>query len=254
MSEALTTTTGSQLPAHLRAKLGDNRGKENITQRDVRFPAIKLAQGTTVETKRSDPAYIDGLVEGEFFNSISRERYGEDPFYFSVIGYLGHRHTLFNDDRTVAETDLSDDDPRCQFTIENVNGQKVRRSPQATEFRDFLVIAEIPGRETPLIATITFKKTQLKHATTINSILESAKLPSWAWRFKAQPVAQRSKRNEPFYGWRIDQAGWSDENVDRIAEEAYTRFLATKEARERIAVVDEDPTDGAQVANDDIPF
>jgi hypothetical protein len=250
----LQKAAGSALPAFI--KQGDTRGTENITAKDVKFPALKLAQSMSPEVKRTEPEYIDGLREGEFFNSVSRDIYGEDRLRFVVVNFLGRRNMLFDKDnrKVVIESNLPDDDPRCQFTeaVDQTTGQKKRVPPEATTFADYLVVVTAP--DGPELMTLSFKKTQLGKSKTITSVLDRNRrkgLPAFAAAFTGGPIPEKRPKGT-FYGWHIEPDGWADEASYALASEAYDQL---KDKKVAVEDTEDDPAgaDDSAVA-DNIPF
>lgn len=241
---------------------GDVRGTENITKDDVKFPALRLAQGTTPETKRSEAAkYIEGLREGEYFNSVTREIYGEDALHIVIVNMLGHRHVEFDpaDRNVVLDGNVPDGDPRTEFTPDPTRPGKSLK-PAATKFYDYLVMLVhgeikegelINANRPPELLTMSLKSTQLKKATELNTKLENSKLPSFAHLFSVTPAAEK-KGNNNWYGWVFRPVGFVPEVVFNLAGLAYDKFLGKK-----VDVTDIGDAEGAQPgapAGDDIPF
>lgn len=223
-SRELQRAKAAEVPAYI--KQNDTRGTENITAKDIKLPALKIAQSTSDETKRAKPEYIDGLREGEFFNNVSREIYGEDPLYVTVIAFLGRRNMVFdpNNRKIVLEANIPDDDPRCEFTedIDPTSGQKKRVPPIAVTFADFLVVVTVPGTK-PEVMTLSLKKTQLGKAKIFNSALDRfAKkgLPAFAQKFKVGIISE-TKPKGTFYGWTIQPDGYSNEAEYALADKQY---------------------------------
>ncbi len=52
------------------------RGMENLDSDDIAIPRLLLAQSGSPAAKKSSEKYIEGLSEGDFYNSISRRIYG----------------------------------------------------------------------------------------------------------------------------------------------------------------------------------
>ena len=253
MDNALATrgTTALARPDYIKAN--DSRGTENIETADIKFPALRLAQAMSPEVKRADPAYLEGLREGELFNSITREIYGEEPVHLIIVNQLGHRNTQFDpkDRNVVLESNIPDDDPRCQFTVTVKDGQQVRNKPLATKFYDYMVLVIREGRE-PELMTLSLKSTQLKKAVALNSILKLSKLASFAHLFKATPVPEK-KGNNQWYGWRFDSAGWVSEEQYALGAKYFDKFEnKAKEVAANIAAEPEAPA--AADGDDDIPF
>jgi hypothetical protein len=205
-------------------KEGDRRGTESLSANDIRPPSLRLAQSTTPETKRANAAYIEDLAEGELFNSLTREVYGEGPVYFAVVRSLGHRNVEFRpmaEGGGVVDFNVPDSDPRTQFTIAVKDGKNVRVKPVATLLYDYLILLLKESGERELM-TLSLKGTQLKKAKDMNTYLFGSKLPTFAHVFSAAPVPE-SKNNFNYYGWRIERIGFAD---DGIVKEADATFQA----------------------------
>lgn len=84
-----TQTSGNalpELPEHLRNQQGPRLGSENVEQSDIIIPSLKLAQDTTDEAKEHHEKYIPGLKPGMYFNTVTKEVYGDSitviPIHF----------------------------------------------------------------------------------------------------------------------------------------------------------------------------
>lgn len=53
-------------------------GAEHATSDDMTVPFIKLAQALSDEVNKRESAYIDGLEQGDFFNSATQDKWGGD--------------------------------------------------------------------------------------------------------------------------------------------------------------------------------
>lgn len=51
-------------------------GFEEVQQGDMTVPQMRLCQSLTPQRDRSEPKYIEGLLEGEHFNTVTGENYG----------------------------------------------------------------------------------------------------------------------------------------------------------------------------------
>lgn len=245
-STALETrqTVALERPSFI--KEGDTRGTENISTADIKPPALRIAQAMSPETKRSEGAlYIDGLREGELFNSSSREVFGEGPIGLVIINQLGHRHVEFapKGEGGVLDFNVPDGDPRTEFTEIERDGKRIREKPRATKFYDYLVWA-IPADGRQLMMTLSMKSTQLKKAVQLNTILAGSKMPSFAHLFQASAVPEKRGANS-FYGWRIDAVGYVSEEQYNEASRLYDKMKGKKIEVE---------TEGGEPAEDDIPF
>ncbi len=67
----------AEIPDYLRRTDGGiPAGLENLDRQDMTLPRLGLCQALTPQRSKSDPKFIPGLTEGEFFNTITREIYG----------------------------------------------------------------------------------------------------------------------------------------------------------------------------------
>jgi hypothetical protein len=234
---------------------GDIRGTENIGTDDIKPPALKLAQGQSPETKRSEPTkYIEGLREGEFFNTLTKEIYGEGPVGLVIVNQLGHRHVEFdpNDKTVVLDFNVPDGDPRTEFTTGVKDGKQVRLKPRATKFYDYLVIAILEdGRR--VMMTMSLKSTQLKKAVELNTLLKGAKLPSFAFLFEVSAVPEK-RGNNNFYGWLFTPKGYVDEAVYNEASDIYDRLKGKNIQVEDTGDGADEGDGGTRIASDRVPF
>lgn len=238
-------------------KSGDTRGTENIGTDDIKFPALRLAQAMSPEVKRSEAEYIDGLREGELFNSLNKHIYGEDPVRFIIINQLGHRNVQFdpNDRKVVIDGNVTDDDPRCQFTEQIVDGAKKRFKPLATRFYDYLILLlpQDGEKSEPELLTLSLKSTQIKKAKELNTLLKTSKMPSFSFVWLGTPVPER-KGNNSWYGWKFSPAGWTPEDIFKQCSTDYDKFAGKAIAVEADVDTNDDAGPGAPAADTDIPF
>jgi hypothetical protein len=231
-------------------KKGDTRGTENIGVDDIRPPALRIAQGSSPEIKRANEAkFIPDLREGDFFNSITKDIYGEEPLEVVIIMSLGHRHVEFDADGNVLDFNVKDGDPRTEFTTKVIDGVDTRVKPKATKFYDYLIFVLFEGGHRELM-TMSLKSTQLKKATTLNTLLNRSKLPAFAHKWSMRPVSE-SKGSRQWYGWRIEGTGFPDEATYNAASAYFDRLAGTKA---KVVVDTEVDNDGDEDAGEKAPF
>lgn len=226
MTEALVKSGGNFLANRPSFIKEGTEGHEGIANSDIKPPSLKLAQSTSPETKRSKPErFIDGLREGEFFNSLTKEIYGEDAIKVIVVKPLGHRNVEFDENMKPVEFDIPDDDPRTKFTNVRIEGKLVRRKPKATKFLDYLVLVTLADGKRRLM-TMALKSTQLRKGVEINSIIRGNTMPCYSYEFTAKPVPE-SFGDKSWYGWNF-VPGWPTEEAYFEAEKYYDQFKDAK--------------------------
>lgn len=77
-----------EVPDYLRRKDGEPpAGLENMDRQDMTLPRLGLAQALSPQVSESDPKAIKELRPGEFFNTITRERYGRKVQLVPLLFY-----------------------------------------------------------------------------------------------------------------------------------------------------------------------
>lgn len=212
-------------------------GTDDISNKFVRPPALALAQDTTPQKKRTNPGYIQGLVDGQLFNTLSGQIYGTGPLNFVVIKSLGHRNVLFDKEKmgVVVERDLPDSDPRTQFhDIKQPDGTIKSTKPEATQYHDYLVY--LP--DTAEVLTLSFKGTMIGTAIKLNSQIKYpirigdktlANPPAFARAFKLG-VAEESNPKNTWWVFTVTPDGLVDPTCEtfKTLAELYRSYNAVE--------------------------
>lgn len=189
------------IPADLEKYAG--MGTESLGKEDVRPPRLCLAQAMSPQVKRGEMKYIEGLREGNLFNDLSGEVYGDGPVDIVVVTCLGARGVLFaplDQGGGILEANIPTTDPRMQFTTDPETGE--RKKPKATKFYDYLIW--LPDQQE--LMALSMKGTQLKVAVTMNSLLKlplkiegniMMRPPAWARTFSLGTAMQKKDA----YSW-----------------------------------------------------
>jgi len=97
MSSDLTKAAAGQLatvPDHLKDVHG-REGTELVRKQDLVIPRLGVTQGNNPQMKRANPLYIEGLKDGQFFNPVTNDIYGES-LEFITLSFAPSR-ILFRD-------------------------------------------------------------------------------------------------------------------------------------------------------------
>jgi len=144
-------------------KVGDRTGTENITRDDMQMPRLGIAQSLSPERDESDPKFIEGLIEGNMFNNLTKQIYGNGPVPFIIVRSDRPRWVEFVPRELgggVKDPNVPANDPRTAFQADG-------KPPIATKFYDFVIML-LPSRE---IVSVSFKGTGLKIARQLNALI-----------------------------------------------------------------------------------
>lgn len=208
---------------------GDVRGKEGIDQGDLILPRLALCQALSPEKDADDAKYIDGLKEGDLFNTLTGTVYGRGPVTVAIIR-LDKRALEFEKGpdgkptKRILDFNVPWNDARCEFT----DGANGRQKPEATRFYDFLALSA----ETLEPVVLSMSNTKIKAAKRLNSLLAIRPGAAWAGLFKVSSVREEKDGNK-YFNYKIDPAGPTPADVQAIAETLYTQFATKNVAVDR---------------------
>ena len=176
------------VPDFLKNVVG-HEGLENVTKDDLVLPRLMICQGLSPQRQRGKVNYIEGLQDGQLFNTVTNEVYGESvrvvPLLFTKSRILFKAMTegggilcqSFNGIDGGRLAKLCAQCPKSQFTPE--------LPPECTNFMNFVSVL-LPSKQ--LIA-VSFKSTAIKKGKNWNTNMTMKNKPSYSqvWEIKTTP-------------------------------------------------------------------
>ena len=77
----VSTLSAGAVPDFLKDKMGEGRGNEGVSSDDMTVPRLELVQSLSEVRKKASPNYIEGIQEGDLYNNVTREVYGESVLF-----------------------------------------------------------------------------------------------------------------------------------------------------------------------------
>ena len=179
-------------------------GTENIGRDDVLMPRLNLAQGLSPELIEGDPKYIEGLKNGDAFNSLTGHIYGKGAIEVIIIRADKPRAMEFDPTQrgVIKDFDVPLDDPRMEFTTDK---EGKRKRPIATKFYEYVAII-LPTRE---VVALSFKGAAIKlTAKRLNGLIKakSGRIPLFGVRYKLFPTLEQGPKGT-YSVFRVENAG-----------------------------------------------
>lgn len=249
-------TTALAVPQDLQAPDDQKR----FEQEDLILPRLGLAQSNSPQVKKGNAKRIEGLAEGQLFNTLTGDIYGEGPLAFVVVKFLGKRAIEFASmDEGGGVVDFNvplTRDPKTNAYVDDrmrfgADGEK----PRATLFYEYLVWLPDSGEA----VVLSMKGTQLKIAKSLNAQLDYpllvdgqrvARPARWARTF-ALGVASQQKDNYQWVNFTVKQQGITPPETRAQCAELY----ASLSSRQVVTDYDESETEDAEpVKDEDTPF
>jgi len=219
-------------PAFLAQHIGPARGLEQLEQSDLTLPRLSLCQSGSPQRKKQNAKYISGLEEGEFFNSITNERYGVESLFVPLFSYKARiKFIAFEEGGGID----------CQSFNSKTGGRHSPKSCTECVFSQFvdekkpecdliynypgIVISSKAGRD---LAVLSLKSTAIKVAKQFNSLMslrDGADAFAGVYRLTA---AGASAKGNDYQAVQIANAGWTDERTFMFAEATYNNLRGKK--------------------------
>ena len=215
-------------PDYLRPTPGEQpAGTENIDRSDMTLPRLGLCQNNSPQRIRTDAKYIEGLREGDFFNSITGEVYGERLQIVPLLFYKSR--ILFGEEmggplRCQATDGLhgigtpGGECTTCPLSQFGVDGTK----PECHKLFNYaaLVVAK-DGRVHPEgMLVFSLKSSGLKVAMDWNALIKLRRADIFAGVYEISSVHQKNDKGQ-WYAPVVKNAGWVSKDTHQSAQIAY---------------------------------
>jgi hypothetical protein len=257
-----TTKAQANLPAEFAAQIAMDAGmgSEDATSDDMSVPFIKIAQKLSEELDKRNSKYIEGMEEGDFFNTASLVVYsGEQGFWFIPVKFI--RKYLQWTPRDKGGGFGGEHGP--EIMDKTTPGEKGENYlPNGDEIvitgTWFGLIVDDDGN---LIdqAVISLAKTQLKKSKTLMTRLKSVALPHPSGKGKFNPpifynrvkVTSVPESNDQgnWMGWKFELSGSVFDFPNDTGGELYDAAKMLLEAVDSGRVKAADPS---AAGNDDV--
>jgi len=223
-TQSLTT-----MPAYLRkTDSTPAAGTENMERQDITLPRLGLCQALTPQRLRTDPKYIPGLEEGQFFNTITQQVYGDKVRVVPLLFYKSR--LLFGpmeeggglkcraDDNIVGIGVPGGECAKCSLSMFGKAGEP----PECNQLYNYasVVLDEHDEIRMENMLAVSFRSTQLKVARDWNALIRLRRADLFAGIYEFKSIPQK-KDNYNWFGHIIAPTGWVSEQAYRTAQELY---------------------------------
>lgn len=193
-------------------------GLENVTRGDITFPRIQIAQSSSPVTKKSDDRHIEGIEEGDLYNTLTKEIYKTPlrvvPIYF-FKHYIKFR-PMEEGGGVLRMQDTADGITLAELQF-GPNGEK----PIWTELFDFLVY--LPAYKA--VAVMSMKSTQAKIAKKwLAQQTMFAGRPSFAMTYLFRTVVEKGKVSSYYNYTEPSIGGFVDKDTYTHAQGLYKLY------------------------------
>lgn len=233
----------SDVPEYLRPTPGQiPAGLENIERNDMTLPRLAICQSLSPQRKKSDPKFIAGLDEGQWFNTITQKIYGTSVLVVPLLVFKSR--VLFRDQKEGGGILCRADDAVIGIGEPGGNCSKCPlaqfndgEAPECTMFYNYVSVVLTDAKQIPSIedmAVASFKSTGLKAARDWNALLKLRNVDAFAGVYQLDSVETKNSQGV-WYAAAVKPAGWATEDAFHIARELY-RGVSTIQSRGSLRV------------------
>lgn len=243
-TEMVVVTEGAQLPAYLQNQQ-QSRGSEAVSTDDLVIPRLEIVQALSPARKRTEPEYIDGAEEGDLFNTVTRELYGDHVWIVPVLfrkdwnvwlnrkkhgnepGFLGSFPTLEQAEARKAEAEDS----------EQYAGKEIEVIETPVNFS--LLIHPVTGKVEEI--AVSMARTKYKVARKWNSLIRLAGGDRFSRVYKITTVEEKNAKGDSYLNFAVQNHGFPAEKLYRRAEALYNEITSGARVVTADATGDLDP-------------
>lgn len=214
--------SATELPDFLKDKMGDDRGNEGVSSADVTVPRLDLCQSLSECRKKNSPEYIPGIEEGQLYNNITREIYGDSVLIVPVA--FKKEFLLWRDQKLGGGFGGSFDSMEAAIA-----GLAAQEKPDEYEIVDtpqhfvLLVNAET-GKATE--AVISMAKSKAKVSRKFNSLIRMNEGPRFSRIYRCKGVSDQNNAGQDYYNIAIENVGYVTADLFKRAEGLYELIQA----------------------------
>lgn len=205
------------LPALTKEELAMGTGQEELGIDDLVLPKIQISAAKSRFMKEGSDQYIDGLRDGQIFNTFSEEIYGKE-ILIAPIRYAGKNRVLFTPSFGVdCKSDNAIDGghvaPLCSECEFSKWGSAIKGPGSACTLFENYVVDVLKGDGKPQMVLLSFKKKAIEAFKRFRTFIHTRKfkgtetaLPMYRGAYKLY-VGKAPGESGEYDLWAVKQAG-----------------------------------------------
>jgi hypothetical protein len=206
------------LPEYLQKYKGQKLGQENVDRDDVLIPRLGLCQALSPQKKKANEAYIEGLEEGDLFNTVSGEIYGRSVIVIPLFFFKQFIHFKPIDEGGGIIAQYKNKSSVPEELMSWVDGNP----PVVTEFKNQLcALLTEEGKLEPIV--VSFKSTGIKIAKKWQNYINLLDAPSFVRTYKLE-VFHKVEGKQEWEGLNVFPGEFSPGKLVADLEKLFEQF------------------------------
>lgn len=219
----------ANVPDFLKDKMNSDRGNEGVSSEDMTVPRLELVQSLSEVRKKSSPEFIEGIQEGQLYNNITKEVYGDSVLFVPVA--FKKEYLLWRDQKLGGgfggAFPTADDAAAMVGTQERPEEWEVVDTPQHFG----LLISETTGQIVE--AVISMAKSKARVSRKFNSQIRLNGGDRFSRIYRLRGVEDSNQAGQSYFNLAIDGVGFVNEELYKRAEQFYALLEAGKVQADR---------------------
>lgn len=196
-----------------------SRGSEDVGMNDIILPRLDVLQALSPQIKKKDPKYIEGAEQGQIFNTVSGEIYG-DSLTFIPVKFA--REFIIWQDRDSGggfrgAFPTADEAEEALAQLENPDLHEIVE----THVHYVLLVTEGKLEE----AVLSLAKSKRKVSRKLNTLVQMAGGDRFAKAYKLSATEVDGPKGE-YWSFDVSPLGWVMKNQFDHAEGVYKAIAA----------------------------
>lgn len=209
----------ANVPEHIRAaaEQGMTRGSENVDMQDMVIPRIELVQALSPCIDPAKPEYIEGAQPGMFFNSVTRELFGNSVIVCPV--YFRKQWLAWRDRKAGGGFGGAFDS--VQEAQERINTEADADQWEATETAQQIVLVYNQETGETTEAVVSMSRTKLKVSRQWNSLIRINGFDRFSRIYELFGVDESNAQNQSYKNLGVRYIEFAPKDVYEKAEALY---------------------------------
>lgn len=251
--ELATIQAGPLVVPDYLAQESGHAGGENIGKDDVVLPRLAVCQSTSPQRQKNKPVYIEGLEEGQLFNTVTKEIYPETTSLIPLL-YLKSRiyfkplkdggGILCQSRNGIDGGKLSPSCASCEHSQFHEDDK-----PDCDLFKNVVCLLLPPAVIAPQLVVFSFKSMALKVATNWITVMLSRNKPFYTQVYDVSTLSTSNSKGT-FYVPTVNFKRWVSIEEMNAAKSEYLNLSS----KQQHIVTDNEETETTAVRDEDIPF
>ena len=208
--QELVKQEAAGLPANIDFSADFGSGFEDADSSSYAIPFLRMLQVTSGQCKKTDPGYVKGAEEGDFFNTVTEKLYKGDEGVIVIPCHYQHKYNLWAPDRGGFRGSVT---PAEYTSMRKIQGEKGELDENGNSIQDtrehYVLIVEADGTTSP--ALLALSGTQMKKSKKWMTLMQGIRLsgqtaPMFSQRYKLSAVGESNDKGS-WAGIKIEHAG-----------------------------------------------